>query len=87
MGNFSEKGEVQKEGIQQNFQITMTCDHPLQDEPRDRLPPRPSARPTLLPLLPELAQLRIADPLLTGNEDRVRRLPQSLSASILELQV
>uniref|UniRef100_M4BDA3 Uncharacterized protein n=1 Tax=Hyaloperonospora arabidopsidis (strain Emoy2) TaxID=559515 RepID=M4BDA3_HYAAE len=53
----------------------------------DHLPPGPSSRSTLFPLLPDLIQLGIAGPLFSGKEDYMRGLLQSVSVSILKLQI
>ena len=78
---------MQEEWIHQDVRIAVSRDHTLEDESKDHLPPGSGSRSTLFPLPPDLSQLGIVDPLIAGKEDGMRRLPQSLSVSILKVQI
>ena len=60
-----------EEGIKQDIQIAVACDHTFEDEPKDRLPTGSRSRLPLFPLLAEFGKTRVIKSLSAGDKDRM----------------
>ena len=71
--------------VQEDIQIAMASYHTLKDCPQNSLPLGPRTRTSLVPLFSESRQIRIGSTLEKGDREKMRRLPEGLAVTILEV--
>ena len=76
--------QMQKDWIQQNVDVAVAFNHTSEYETEDGFPRRAGSGSPLLPLIAVQRQAWIANPIGSGDRQRVGRLPQGLDVAIFE---